>query len=82
MISKTYKNKYINSKPGAFLPGAGKTESEFNIDKEFLVKKELFVRVYICTAMSLPSLDDGSLSDPYIQIKLGKTIINVSLVIQ
>ena len=52
---------------------------KFNIqfDKEFIDKTQVIVRVYIINAASLPQMDDDSLSDPYIEVKLGNETKNV-----
>lgn len=48
-----------------------KGKNKINIDKEFIEKTQVIVRVYIIKAFSLPQMDDDSLSDPYIEVKLG-----------
>ena len=46
-------------------------------DSHFIQKREVMIRVYICTAEGLPSMDKGSYSDPYVQMRLGKNRVNV-----
>lgn len=39
-------------------------------------KTEVLVRVYVCDAFGLMSMDEEGNSDPYIKIKLGKNVID------
>jgi len=48
-----------------------KSKKKVNLDKEFIEKSQVIVRVYILNVVSLPQMDDDSLSDPYIEVKLG-----------
>ena len=48
-----------------------KKEQE-KFDKEFMAKTMVMIRVYITRAENLAQVDDDSLSDPYIKIKIGK----------
>jgi hypothetical protein len=81
VVSETEKNKVENNKATylakAFfenknLGDESKGKKKLNIDKEFIEKSPVIVRVYIISAVSLPAMDDDSLSDPYIEIKLGQ----------
>jgi hypothetical protein len=45
-------------------------------DDEFLRQRDVVVRVYVIDAEGLPDKDDDSNSDPFLVIKLGKTIYN------
>ncbi len=47
-------------------------------DSYFIQKREVMIRVYVCTAEGLPSMDKGSYSDPYLQLRLGKNKVDVS----
>ena len=46
-------------------------------DKEFLTRTMVIIRVYILKGISLAQMDDDSLSDPYIKIKLGNKSVDV-----
>jgi hypothetical protein len=46
------------------------------IARQLLVKSNVLVRLYIIDAFDLAALDFGSLSDPYLFIRLGDTVIN------
>ena len=47
------------------------------IDSLILKNEDFLVRVYVIDALNLESMDDDSLSDPYIQLILGETKIHV-----
>ena len=86
VVSETEKNKVENNK-ATYLAKAffenknmgedNKVKKKINMDKEFIEKSPVIVRVYFISAVSLPAMDDDSLSDPYIEIKLGKESKNV-----
>lgn len=88
VISETEKNKIENHKATflakAFFENRAPTNNDvkgkkkLNFDQEFIDKTQVIVRVYIINAVSLPQMDDNSLSDPYIEVKLGKEKKNVN----
>ena len=43
-----------------------------DFDKEFMAKTMVIIRVYITRGESLAQVDEDSLSDPYLKIKIGK----------
>ena len=63
----------------------GKMVSEMNnaqfkeFDKEFLAKSMVIIRVYVLRALSLAQMDEDSLSDPYVKIRLGKKVVDVRI---
>ena len=46
------------------------------LDSEFLLKQNVIVRIYILECTGLYAMDNDSLSDPYVIIKLGNKVIN------
>lgn len=87
VMSENDKMKIENNKATylakAFFENRGLTNNDvkgkkkINFDKEFIDKTQVIVRVYIINAVSLPQMDDDSLSDPYIEVKLGNEKKNV-----
>jgi hypothetical protein len=53
------------------------SKKKFDLDKEFLEKNHVIVRVYVVSVEGLPSMDDDSNSDPYIEVVLGDQSKNV-----
>lgn len=47
-----------------------------DLNKEFMERTPVIVRVYMLSATSLAQLDDDSLSDPYLVLKLGEQVLN------
>ncbi len=85
IISETEKTLLSNNKMNALLPGLTQKRSfssisvegkkkDINIDKEFMEKTPVIIRVYVLQAISLAQMDDDSLSDPYLMIKLGNQV--------
>ena len=81
VLSETDKAKIENNKATslakAFFENRGQTQTDvkgkkkIDLDREFIDKTPVIVRVYIINAVSLPQMDDDSLSDPYIEVILG-----------
>ena len=88
IISENDKKKIEGSKAGILarnylenrqITGAEvKNKKKVEIDKEFIDKTQIIVRVYVLTGSSLPQMDDDSLSDPFIEITLGNEKKNVN----
>lgn len=85
IISQTDKTLLEKNKMNALLPGLAQKRSfssisleskrkDINIDKEFMEKTPVIIRVYILQGISLAQMDDDSLSDPYLKIKLGDQV--------
>ena len=47
-----------------------------DLNKEFMERTPVLVRVYMISATSLAQLDEDSLSDPYLVLKLGEQMLN------
>lgn len=54
-----------------------KSKKKFDLEKEFLEKNHVMVRVYVVSLEGLPPMDDDSNSDPYIEVVLGEQTKNV-----
>ena len=68
-----------SKKSEAILPSHFRQEMiSHKYDRYFIQKREVMIRVYVCTAEGLPSMDKGSYSDPYLQMRLGKNKVDVS----
>lgn len=85
IISNTDKTLLEQNKLNILLPGLAQKRSfssisveskkkNIDIDKEFMEKTPVIIRVYILQAFSLAQMDDDSLSDPYLKILLGDQV--------
>lgn len=57
--------------------GDKKSKKKFDLEKEFLEKNHVIVRIYVASLEGLPPMDDDSNSDPYIEVVLGDQTKNV-----
>ena len=53
-----------------------KPDRSLDLDKEYMQKTNCMVRVYVISAFALAQLDSDSLSDPYLKLVLGNTVID------
>lgn len=47
-----------------------------DISRRILIKQDCLVRIYMIDAFGLTPKDRGSMSDPYLKLKLGKKLID------
>ena len=85
ILSHTDKTLLEKNKLNTLLPGMSAKRSfssisvesrrkDINIDKEFMEKTPVIIRVYVLKAFSLAHMDEDSPSDPYLKIKLGEQV--------
>ena len=85
IISKTDKSLLEQNKLNSLLPGLAQKRSfssisveskrkDINIDKDFMEKTPVIIRAYILQGITLAQMDEDSLSDPYIKVKLGDQV--------
>ena len=85
IISQTEKTLLEKNKMNILMPGLAAKRSfssisvegkkkDINIDKEFMEKTPVIIRVYVLQGISLAQMDEDSLSDPYLKLKLGDQV--------
>ena len=55
---------------------AEKPDKSLDLDREYMQKNNCIVRVYVISAFGLAQLDSDSLSDPYLKVILGNTVVD------